>query len=218
MAAPNKIDVAVLGAGPYGLSFGAHLAARGVQFRVFGSTMQSWRSNMPKGMYLKSPGRASNLSDPSAEYTLEQFCKSTGRDYSDWEHPISGELFTLYGEWFQKNLVPGLDTRQVLSCDADSDGFLLRVEGGEIVAAKSVVVSSGYMTSPRMPEELAGLPQTLISHSSAHASFEPFRDKDVIVLGAGQSALEVGGVAQRGRRSPHLGGAPPQHRMGQSDR
>ena len=69
-----------------------------------------------------------------------------------------------------------------------------------------------------MPEELAGLPQTLISHSSAHASFEPFRDKDVIVLGGGQSALECSGVAQRGRRAPHLGGAPRQHRMGQSDR
>ena len=133
MAAPNKIDVAVLGAGPYGLSFGAHLAARGVQFRVFGSTMHSWRSNMPKGMYLKSPGRASNLSDPGGRIQpSEQFCRSTGRDYSDWAHPISGELFTLYGEWFQREPRSGSRHRTgAFHATPISDGFLLRSSGAK---------------------------------------------------------------------------------------
>jgi hypothetical protein len=204
MRAPGLIDVVVLGAGPYGLSIGAHLAARGAAFRMFGQVMQSWRTNMPQGMYLKSPGRASNLSDPLAEHTLAQFCKSTGSAYSDWEHPVSRELFIRYGDWFQKSLIPEIDPRQILSCEAASDGFLLQLEGGETIGAKAVVVSSGYMTSPRMPQELEGLHADLVSHSSAHSSFAQFRDKDVIVIGAGQSALETAALLLESGARPSL--------------
>src|ERR1700722_1558411 len=61
-----SIDVAILGAGPYGLSVASHLRARGIDFRIFGRPMQSWRAHMPIGMHLKSEGFATNLSDPSA--------------------------------------------------------------------------------------------------------------------------------------------------------
>ena len=51
-----SIDVAIVGAGPYGLSLASHLRARGVGFRIFGQPMQSWRAHMPVGMQLT--GRA----------------------------------------------------------------------------------------------------------------------------------------------------------------
>jgi|WetSurMetagenome_2_1015567.scaffolds.fasta_scaffold86420_1 FAD-dependent urate hydroxylase len=200
----TRTDVAIVGAGPYGLSVAAHLAARGVRFRIFGRAMSSWRSNMPEGMYLKSPGRASNLSDPAGEHTLEHYCKTIGREYSDWERPISGELFGRYGEWFQRSLIPDLDPRLVTSCEEAADGFRLQIDGGENLAAKSVVVSSGYISSARIPEQLACLPSALASHSSAHASFEPFRGKDVIVIGAGQSALETAALLREAGARPTL--------------
>ena len=37
-------DVAIIGAGPYGLSLAAHLAAANVNVRVFGQPMQFWLS------------------------------------------------------------------------------------------------------------------------------------------------------------------------------
>jgi cation diffusion facilitator CzcD-associated flavoprotein CzcO len=55
------VDVAIIGAGPYGLSIAAHLAAAGIEFRIFGSPMDTWRSSMPEGMVLKSEGNASDL-------------------------------------------------------------------------------------------------------------------------------------------------------------
>ena len=57
-------DVAIVGAGPYGLSLAAQLRARGVDYRIFGRALDTWRSHMPKGMVLKSDGFASNLSSP----------------------------------------------------------------------------------------------------------------------------------------------------------
>jgi hypothetical protein len=200
----TRTDVAIVGAGPYGLSVAAHLAARGVQFRIFGEAMHSWRTNMPKAMFLKSPGRASNLSDPVGEHTLENFCKATGREYSDWERPISGDLFGRYGEWFQRSLVPDLDPHQVETCEEAPDGFRLRIESGETVEAKSVVVSSGYIASARIPQQLAGLPPELASHSSQHFTFDRFRGKSVIVIGAGQSALETAALLREAGASPTL--------------
>ena len=75
------VDVAIIGAGPYGLSLAAHLRAAGVNYRHFGMPMRLWRESMPQGMYLKSQGFASNLSDPRHAYTLEAFCQATNEAY-----------------------------------------------------------------------------------------------------------------------------------------
>jgi FAD-dependent urate hydroxylase len=53
-------DLAIIGAGPYGLSIASHLAQTGLSFRIFGSPMKSWSGHMPRGMHLKSEGFASN--------------------------------------------------------------------------------------------------------------------------------------------------------------
>lgn len=42
-------EVAIVGAGPYGLSIAAHLQGCGVDFRIFGVPMQNWRKAMPVG-------------------------------------------------------------------------------------------------------------------------------------------------------------------------
>ena len=76
-------DVAVIGAGPYGLSLAAHLRARGADIRVFGFPMQSWRDSMPVGMKLKSEGFASNISDPNGALSLGTFCREMNIPYAD---------------------------------------------------------------------------------------------------------------------------------------
>ena len=49
-------DVVIVGAGPYGLSMAAHLAAANLDVRVFGQPMKTWNEGMPAGMKLKSEG------------------------------------------------------------------------------------------------------------------------------------------------------------------
>ena len=70
-------DVAIIGAGPYGLSIAAHLRAKGIEHRIVGDPMQFWLGHMPRGMLLKSDGFASTLYDPKAEFTLSNIAKST---------------------------------------------------------------------------------------------------------------------------------------------
>src|SRR5205823_5417519 len=61
-------DVAVVGAGPYGLSTAAHLLGQGLRVAVFGRTLEMWREHMPGGMLLRSHWWATNLSDPRHAY------------------------------------------------------------------------------------------------------------------------------------------------------
>src|SRR5580658_2904626 len=79
---PVMIDVAIIGAGPYGLSIAAHLRARGVDLRIFGNPMQTWLTQMPKGMRLKSEGFASSLDNPGSTFTLAVYCQEKGIPYS----------------------------------------------------------------------------------------------------------------------------------------
>ena len=89
-------DVAIIGAGPYGLSLAAHLAAANVSVRVFGQPMQFWRTNMPEGMVLKSEGFASNLWHPDGALTLRDFCADRGLPYNEFRpSDPSGDVLRL---------------------------------------------------------------------------------------------------------------------------
>src|SRR5262249_12846034 len=66
----GRCDVAVIGAGPYGLAAAAHLHAAGLATRVFGHTMAFWRRNMPKGMKLR---HATSIAHPHGSSSLETF-------------------------------------------------------------------------------------------------------------------------------------------------
>jgi cation diffusion facilitator CzcD-associated flavoprotein CzcO len=68
----HAASVAIIGAGPYGLSVAAHLKARGIPALVFGKPMEFWQ-NMPAGLYLKSAWSASSLSDPAGAYSLDRY-------------------------------------------------------------------------------------------------------------------------------------------------
>lgn len=191
MSRDRDIDVAIIGAGPYGLSLGAHLRERGVTFRLFGQAMNSWLRHMPQGMFLKSEGFASNIADPAGSHTLERFCVDSGRDYGDYGVPVPIETFTEYGLWFQRRLVPGVEEAEVRTVRPVGGRFELGLGTGAEVRARRVVVACGYLSFRQLPEELLRLPPGLVSHSSDHSDLARLAGRDVVVVGGGQSALET---------------------------
>jgi cation diffusion facilitator CzcD-associated flavoprotein CzcO len=184
-------EVAIVGAGPYGLSVAAHLRARGVAFRVFGRPMHTWREQMPKGMLLKSDGFASSLSDPGSNFTLKKFCVREGIPYDDSREPVRLETFMAYGLAFQERMVPELEDRLVVSLNRASGGFRLGLDDGEIVSARRVLLAVGISHFQYIPPDLAHLPAEFFSHSSAHCDLERFRGREVTVIGSGASAIDI---------------------------
>ena len=186
-------DVAVIGAGPYGLSVSAHLSARGVRHEVFGETMGLWSRHMPAGMYLKSEGFASNLSDPRGEHTLERFCAEHEREYEYGRiaSPIPLATFERYGRWFQERLVPDVRDTWVEQVRKGAGGFELRLGTGETLRVKSVVVASGMNGLAHVPPVLSDLPPELLLHTYDCREPARYRGEQMAVVGAGQSALET---------------------------
>jgi thioredoxin reductase len=186
----DRIDVAIVGAGPYGLSIAAHLAQRRLSFRVFGKPMESWLQ-MPCGMTLKSEGFASSLYDPKGVLPLGRYCRERGLGYADLGLPVPLAMFCEYGLAFQRRFVPTLEQHMVRGLKNSGEHFTLELDNGETFNARRVVVAVGISHFAHMPGPLSGLPAALVSHSSAHADVSRFRGTDVTVLGAGASAIDL---------------------------
>ena len=187
----KKCDVAIIGSGPYGLSIAAHLKVRGVNFRIFGIPMHTWLTHMPRGMRLKSEGFASSLYDPDSTFTLQDYCKEGGIAYADIGLPVPLEVFAAYGLEFQRRFVPELENRLVDSLQRAAGGFRLRLEDGELVSARRIVMAVGLTHYNYIPPLLAALPEEFVTHSSRHNAVDHFRGREVAVVGAGASALDL---------------------------
>jgi cation diffusion facilitator CzcD-associated flavoprotein CzcO len=184
-------DIAIIGAGPYGLSIAAYLRNAGVAFRIFGDPMSNWRKRMPKGMHLKSDGFASSLFDPGRHFTLAKYCAEKGLPYQDLGLPVPLETFWSYGLAFQKQLVPSLDTRLVTRLERNADGFSLTMSDGAVVSAKRVIVATGISYYENLPAELQGLPIERCSHAADNGELDKYKGQEVVVLGRGASATDI---------------------------
>jgi cation diffusion facilitator CzcD-associated flavoprotein CzcO len=185
------VDIAIIGAGPYGLSLAAHLRNSNRRVRIFGDPMHSWSRHMPRGMHLKSEGFASNLYDPEAKFTLEAYCTERAIPYAHIGVPVAIETFIAYGLEFQRRFVPDVENVEITSLKESGGFFELATSAGENVLARQVVVATGIVRFAYLPPPLAAIPNTLVSHSSQHHDLSGFSGKKVAVLGAGASALDI---------------------------
>jgi FAD-dependent urate hydroxylase len=193
-------DLLVVGAGPYGLSIASHAAAAGLNVRVFGRPMASWRDHMPRGMFLKSEPWASNLSDPEARWRLDVYCAGRGVE-ARHGRPIPLDMFTEYGLWFARNAAPPVDERTVTRVAPRTGGFEATTQDGETLHGRTVALAVGVLPFVEIPSALRGLSPDLVSHSSHHADLDHFRGRDVTVIGGGQAALETAALlAEQGSR------------------
>ena len=182
--------VAVIGAGPNGLSIAAHLNARGLQPLVFGRTMEFWRESMPEGMKLKSDGFASDLSEPSGRFTLKRFCETQHLPYGDSGFAIPAETFVAYGEAFQRRFVPQVDDRFVTHVKRVHEGFELTLDDGDELEVEEVVMATGIGAYASVPAPLAKVSRHRMSHSSAVNDCSRFAGQRVLIVGAGASATD----------------------------
>lgn len=179
-------DVAILGAGPYGLAAAAHLRRAGVDVRVFGDPMSFWRG-MPAGMLLRSNWTATCIADFRGPLSLDAYCKAMGTHV---ERPVPLARFIEYGMWVQERAVPDLDRRLVQMLDGDPRGFQLLLDDGSRFGARRVIVAAGIKPFAHLPDYAAGLPPEVASHTGDHQDLAGFSGARVLVVGGGQSALE----------------------------
>ncbi|SHN87864.1 NAD(P)-binding domain-containing protein [Bradyrhizobium erythrophlei] len=188
----SRTDVAIVGAGPYGLSLAAHLRARGVKYRIFGEPMRFWL-NMPIGINLKSLAFATNIYVPKYGHSFPHWCRQHGLE--DFE-PCTMQSFSAYGLEMQKRFVPDVEEVLVTNVSLRPDGFELALSSGEHLHSRKVVVCTGLSGLAQIPDVLRELQSDRMRHTFDISDYSEFRNKTVAVIGAGSSAIEAGALVQ----------------------
>ena len=183
----NEVDLAIVGAGPYGLAAAAHARTLGLSTAVIGQPMWFWQRCMPAGMLLRSPNVASDIADPKSRLGLDAYETATGAAVPS---PLPIERFIDYGLWVQRQVAPNVDPRPVKTIERCRSGFRVRFAEGEALTAGQVVVAAGIAPFAVRPPQFDRLPPELASHSSHQPDLARFAGLRVAVVGAGQSALE----------------------------
>jgi FAD-dependent urate hydroxylase len=193
----SRCDIAIIGAGPYGLAAAAHVrTVKGLDVHSFGEPMSFWERNMPLGMFLRSGWAASHIADPHQDLRLESFQAASGQTFST---PVPLDNFVAYGKWYQQQAVPDLDRRKIIRLEPQPNGFRLLFDKGETVSAGRVVIAAGISSFAWRPPEFANIHNLLASHTSEHRNFARFAGKRVLVVGGGQSALESAALLHENR-------------------
>jgi len=186
----EKLDVAVVGAGPFGLSVAAHLRGRTV--RTFGPEMETWRTCMPEEMLMRSAWEETSLSAPEGGGSLDEWVRETEETRTE---PIPLPMFLRYSEWFAERFVDDRDPSPVAAVESSESGHRLTTEAGSEVDAAQVVIAVGVMPFAYVPPKLAEQLGESISLATGIEDARRHAGKRVLVVGGGQAGLETAGLA-----------------------
>jgi FAD-dependent urate hydroxylase len=188
----DALDVAIIGAGPFGLSVAAHLSH--LRTRVFGKPMSVWREQMPPDMQLRSSWKHTSLSAPEGQGTIDAWTDAAGVPR---EGPIALTTFLRYADWFRDHYVAESDPADIVAVDANGGGYRLRSATGDEFDARTVVVAVGVTPFLHAPPVFGEVTGDGVEFAVASRDYTRLRGRRVVVVGGGQSGLECAGLAAR---------------------
>ena len=177
----RDVEVVVIGAGPGGLATSCALSAGKIQHVVLerGDTIAHVWENLYDGLVLHTGKLFSAL--PGMPFPKSTPVFPTRRDFLDY--------LRRYADRFR---VPVTTGAEVTRAERTSDGWQVVTSGGGEIRARALVVATGIVSNPRLPE-IAGheLFAGQVMHSVAYRRPQPFSGERILVVGAGNSAGEI---------------------------
>jgi thioredoxin reductase len=181
----------IIGAGPFGLAMAAYAKAHDIDYLILGEPMEFWKSNMPKGMILRSA--CDWHLDPFNIHTIEHYLESRNQTPADVE-PLSLEFYLSYAEWFQEQKQIDVLPTRVEKLDhltGANNIFKATLEDGESITSDTVLIATGFKAFKHIPTELAQIiPTTRMSHTCDFVDFAGMNGKRCLIIGGRQSAFE----------------------------
>lgn len=186
----DRVEAIVVGAGAAGIAVSQQLAAGGVEHVVLerGRIGDTWRTRRWASFRMVSPNWANALPGQPLVGPAGEFA--------------SAAQFTGALSAFARAL--GLPVREhspAISLRRDRAGYTVDTPDATY-RARAVVVASGFQWYPRFPATVRQVPPAVLNlHASTYRRPEALPDGAVLVVGAGQSGLQIAEeLARAGRR------------------
>jgi hypothetical protein len=192
--AANKI--AIIGAGPVGLSAARALKVKGIaydQYEAESAVGGNWRQGVYKNAHIISSKKTTEFPDypmppdypdfPSAKQMLE-YLEQYARHYDLAEHIRFNTSVT--------RVEP-----------VEKSQWEIRLSSGESIRYEGVIICNGHHWSRRWPEYPGNFSGTMF-HSKDYREPESLVNKRVLVIGGGNSACDIVCEAARVAESAHL--------------
>ncbi len=191
-----KEDVIILGGGPAGLLTSYYLKSFGVDALVIekGKIGQAWRE-MRDRMVMLSPAVASHdMTSLSFENPIWNFVKLSG------PFATKEEFIEYLDKFVKKNKVRVSQGNEVTYVTSNPEGFEVGTNNNSTYVAKVVVVATGVAGNACLPDIPGMKGNKRVVHAKNYKGFEAYRDKKVLIVGAGNSgaelAVELSGISK----------------------
>lgn len=193
----SAAGIAIVGAGSSGVAVAKALQDRSLAFDVFekGSAIGGmWRYENDNG--LSSAYRSLHIDTSRRNLGYPDF--PIPDDQPDFlSHTQVLAYLEAYAERFQVR--PHIRFRtEVAAVEPDGPGWRVRLADGEERAYRAVIVANGHLWDPRLPD-FPGHFQGHAIHSHHYRTAAPYEDQDVLVVGIGNSAVDI--AVDLGRRA-----------------
>lgn len=174
-------DAIVIGGGQAGLAAGYHLQRNGLRFVILeaGSEATGSWTGYYESLKLFSPARYSSLPGMPFPDNPERY-------------PSRDEVADYLRSYAQHFHLPVLTHHRVERVERHDITFHLFTSDGQTLRARSVIAATGAFTRPHLPQfdgHTAYAGQIL--HSSEYINPLPFKDQQILMIGAGNSAIQI---------------------------
>ena len=182
--------ICIIGAGSSGVAVGKALKQAGLGFDCFeiGSDLGGmWRYENDNG--LSSAYRSLHIDTSSGNLAYSDFpCPAGGPDFLSHREVL--RYLESYADHFgvRDHIRFSTPVRHVTQ--ADGGGWDVTLGDGEVRRYASVVVANGHLWDPRLPDFPGEFGGTAM-HSHHYRTAAPFAGQDVMVVGLGNSAVDI---------------------------
>jgi putative flavoprotein involved in K+ transport len=174
-------DVLVIGAGQAGLAAGYHLQRAGLHFAILEAgpgPHGSW-PHYYAGLTLFSPARYSSL--PGLPFPGDPA-----------HYPARAEVVAYLAAYAARFGLPVVPHTQVTQVRRQEGAFVVTAADGAIYQARSLIAATGAFSRPFSPafpgqDQFAGR----LLHAAGYQTPAPFAGQRVVVVGAGNSAVQI---------------------------